>query len=130
MTKTTASPVGDAARSRRVGAPATSIALVSGAVANVACWPGMSVATLPLSSEDRRLPSPGSDEMAPGFPFGGLAIGWAGPVTLTWVFPLPVIPGYEEVEYPFVTRSRSSALNPATRDQVKSSPGASPEPFR
>jgi hypothetical protein len=62
-------------------------------------------------------------------PFGGLAIGWAGPLTAISVRPVPVSPGYAGSEYPLVTSPRSRALKPATRDQVKLVAGASPVPL-
>ena len=88
----------------------------------------MSPAT-PFSSVVSRSPTPGSDDSAPGLPFGGLAIGWAGPLSAISVRPVPVSPGYVGSEYPFVTSPRSSALKPATLDQVKLFPGASPAPL-
>src|SRR3712207_4090205 len=93
LTKTVASPVGDAARRRTVGAPTTSTVDGTGADWNAANCPGMSPAT-PLSSVVSRSPTPGRDDSAPGLPFGGLAIGWAGPLTVIAVRPVPVSPGY------------------------------------
>ena len=72
---------------------------------------------------------PGRELSAPGLPFGGFAIGCAGPARETSVLPVPVSPGYVGSEYPFVTSPRSSALKPATREYVKLVDGAAPSPL-
>jgi hypothetical protein len=92
LTNSVASPVGDAARSRTVGAPTMSIDFSTGAETKVANWPGMSPAT-PSSRLVSRPPMPGSEDRAPGLPFGGLAICWASPLTWTSMLPVPVRPG-------------------------------------
>src|SRR4051812_20340204 len=93
LTNSVAEPVGDAARSRTVGAPTTSTGLLNGPDWNAANCPGTSWDT-PASSELSRPPAPGSALIAPGLPFGGLAIGCGGPLTVRAARPVPVSPGY------------------------------------
>ena len=85
---------------------------------------------MPPSSSLSRPPAPGREESAAGLPLGGLATGCAGPVSGSWVAPVPLRPGYPEVEYALVTSPRSSALKPATREYVELLAGAPPSPRR
>src|SRR6266508_3649772 len=112
LTKSTASPVGLAARRRTTGAPTTSTVDVSGADEKSACWPGRS-RTAPLSRA-RAAPVPGSDDTAPGVPLGGLATGWGGPASRTVVVDRPARPGYAGTEYPSATTPLVPASIPAT----------------
>lgn len=128
LTNSTASPAAEAARSRSLGAPTTSISRGSGAEVNRACCPGRSV-TMPLT-KDASLPAAGSDETAAGVPAGGFATCCGDPATGTDRVPVPASPGYAPASYPVVTTPWSAALKPEIRDQVKLVAGGSPRPAR
>src|SRR5579859_1910243 len=128
LTNRTASPVGEAARIRTVGAPTTSTVDGSGAEKKSACCPGISVLR-PLVNVDSA-PKPGSAVIAAGLPPGGFAIGWAGPRTSTVDVREPVTPGYEVTTDPSATTPSASASMPAMREYVKLFSGAAPVPSR
>ncbi len=90
MTKSTASPVGEAASRRTVGAPTTSTVAGSGADSKSACWPGIS---RPTGAPGRPAGRPGRLDSAAGVPPGGFATGCGGPATVTVLVALPATPG-------------------------------------
>jgi hypothetical protein len=79
LTNSTASPVGDATRSRTLGAPITSTISSNGRLSYLANWPGMSRPAPPMNCDS----PPGNVETAAGVPPGGFAIGCGGPLTST-----------------------------------------------
>src|SRR5512142_872588 len=83
FTKSTASPVGDAALTWTLGAPTTSCGTVNGCERKSACWPGTSTTAPPTKLASPPAPTPGRDDSAPGVPDGGLATACGGPATDT-----------------------------------------------
>src|SRR4051794_18440864 len=79
LTKRTASPVGEVARSGTVAEPTRSTGAVSSADRYATACPGTSLATpTPLAAAST--PAPGSVDTAAGVPSGGFATGCGAPV--------------------------------------------------